>query len=71
MKGRNHVKPMRIGWIGLQGGFYVDDYVVKVGRKMYKHSENGKNYDMVDLLTANLKTHSRLVPMYIESPFLK
>ena len=49
----------------------MDDHVVKVGRKMYKHSENGKNYDMVDLLTANLKTHSRLVPMYIESPFLK
>ena len=43
-------------------------HVVKVGKKSYMHPQNGKNYDIVDKLTAGLKNSGRLVVM--DSGFL-
>ena len=43
------------------GGYFVCDHVVKVGKKSYVHQQNGKNYDIVDQLTAGLKDSGGLI----------
>ena len=49
----------------------MGNHVVKVGKKTYKHPENGKNYDMVDQLTEGLKNRGRLVVMDSGFPTFK
>lgn len=73
---RNPDKPIRMGWTickisdkGANGGCYVANNVVKVGKKTYKHPENGKNYEMVDQLTEGLKDHGRLGQLVLEQRY--
>ena len=77
-KVRNPEKPIRMGWTiskisdkGLHGGYYVSNHVAKVGKKIYKHPENGKNYDIVDQLLSGLKNGGRLVVMDSRFPTVK
>ena len=77
-KVRNPNKPIRMGWTvckisdkGQYGGYFVCNHVVKVGKKSYVHPQNGKNYDIVDQLTAGLKNSGRLVVMDSGFPTLK
>ena len=71
-------KPIRMGWTvckisdqGTYGGYFVCDHVVKVGKKSYVYPKNGKNYDIVDQLTAGLKDSGRLIVMDSGFPNLK
>ena len=75
---RNPDKPIRVGWEicklsdkGLHGGYYIANYVVKVGRKSYNYQEYGKNYDIVDQLLSGLKNGGRLVVMNSSLPTVK
>ena len=67
---RNPDKPIRMGWTinkicdkGELGGNYVANHVVKVGKKTYRNPANGKNYDIVDQLSAGYKDTGRLIVM--------
>ena len=77
-KVRNPDKPIRMGLTvckisdkGQYGGYFVRNHVVKVGKKSYVHPQNGKNYDIVDQLTAGLKDSGRLIVMGSSFPTLK
>ena len=77
-KVRNPDKPIRMSWTvckisdkGQYGGYFVCNHVVKVGRKSYVHPQNGKDYDIVDQLTAGLKNSGRLGVMDSGFPTLK
>ena len=47
------------------------NHVVKTRKKSYVHPQNGKNYDIVDQLTAGLKHSGRLIVMASGFPTLK
>eukprot|EP00794_Sanderia_malayensis_P001103 gene1103-biopygen337 len=75
---RNPDKPIRMGWTickvsdkGANGGNYVANHVVKVGKKTYKTSGNGKNYDIVEQLISEFKDSGRLVVMDSGFPTIK
>ena len=77
-KVRNPDKPIRMGWTickisdkGVHGGNFVGNHVVKVGRKTYKNTENGKNYDVVDQLLTDYKDRGRQVVMDSGFPTMK
>ena len=56
---------------GVHGGNFVGNHVVKVGRKTYKNTANGKNYDVVDQLLTDYKDRGRQVVVDSGFPTVK